>query len=461
MGFLGDTVQSLIDAFNGGPSDWRGRLAGEIVLKSPEGTEFRARWIESSRETSKKLGILKHPKIRGDFAQDMKAASTLWSIPFFFEGLNNDVDAKAFNYACCNEDGNWDITHPVHGSLGLQLISVKQIDKPVESGNVTEFNTEWIEPIDPLTLKTAREMKGIIDAKVAALNVSGAQAFANKILDASNAMRGAIESTTEGIGRVTDLILGPMFTTVDALDNAENAIMNGIRDGYNATVLQVLSLAGQVQALIELPLQAESSGGRAGTYALAATAFLDLLPGGSRRTIRTTATDQEKINAMATVELALTATIAALGSITTTMAISPKGLGPDSVGTLATRADAVKMATDLAATFNTIVDAMELAQDDFSTKTIDKQYYSFLESYADAASLIYLSIEYLLQAAMNLAIERRFTLEYPRAPIEIAITEYGGLGVNDFNLDLFIYSNDLHGKDIMLLPRGREVVVYV
>jgi hypothetical protein len=62
---------------------------------------------------------------------------------------------------------------------------------------------------------------------------------------------------------------------------------------------------------------------------------------------------------------------------------------------------------------------------------------------------------------MNLAIERRFTLDRPRAPIEIAITEYGGLGANDFNLDLFIYSNDLHGKDIMLLARGREVVVYV
>ena len=43
----------------------------------------------------------------------------------------------------------------------------------------------------------------------------------------------------------------------------------------------------------------------------------------------------------------------------------------------------------------------------------------------------------------------------------ITIDEYGELGDNDINYDLFISSNNLKGNDILLLEAGREVVVYV
>lgn len=460
MGLLGDIVDTIVDAFNGGPSNWRDRLAGEITFLSPEGNEFKGYWRGSPRSTPKKLGILRHPKIKGDLVQDMEVSSTLYPITFYFAGENHDTEAAAFHQSC-KEKGPWEITHPVHGFIGLQLISVEEIDSPVEEGNITTFNTEWIEPIDPLTLKTARELKGIIDGKVKELNISAAQQFANDILDTSNSLRQAIESTTDGIQRVTDVILGPLFTTVDALDNAVNAIQNGIQDTYNATVIQALLLAGQIQNLITLPLFSSNAlESRIGTYESLTSAFVALLPGEDEKAVRDTASDDEKRNSIATTELALTAVVASLGRIVTTTAITPKGLGADDVGTLATRAQAIKAVTDITSLFNDIVDELELAQEAFSNKTIDKQYYCFNESYTDAALVVYLAVEYLLRTALELSVERRFTIDRPRAPIEIVISEYGGLGEKDANLDLFIRSNDLHGKDIMLLPRGREVVVY-
>jgi hypothetical protein len=43
----------------------------------------------------------------------------------------------------------------------------------------------------------------------------------------------------------------------------------------------------------------------------------------------------------------------------------------------------------------------------------------------------------------------------------VAIEEYGELGEDDSNLDLFIDSNRLEGDEYLIMPKGRELVVYV
>jgi prophage DNA circulation protein len=459
MSILDSVVNSIIDAFNGGPSNWRDRLQSEIVLISPEGTEFRGLWRGSPRSMAKKLGVLRFPKIKGDIVQDLDVQSTIYSITFYFEGENNDTEAAAF-FQSCKENGTWEITHPVHGFLGLQLVSVEEIDNPVESGNITEINTEWIEPIDPAELKTAREMKGIIDAKADDLNISGAQQFADNLLATSEELRGAIENTTDGIERVTDLFLGPLFTTVDALDNTVEAIQRGIQDTNNATVLQVNSLAGQIQNLTNLPLFANNSLDRIGNYGALISGLIDQLPGGDESLLSTTASNQSRKNSVATLELSLMAAIGSLANIITTTAVSPRGTGPDDTGALSTRSQAISTIETLTALFNQVTDALDAAQEGFSDRDIADQFYGQSQSYTDAVNLINLAIEYLLTIAFDLSVERTFIIDRPRTPIEITITEYGSLGPNDQNLDFFIRSNNLIGKDIVLLPRGREVVVY-
>ena len=461
MAFISDTVQALVDVFLGGPANWRERLGKEIILTSPEGNEFRAKWRGGERTLPKKLGILKFPKIKGDIIQDMDVSSMMYPITFFFEGENNDIEAKAFIQSC-SETGTWTVIHPVYGFLGLQLATVSDQARPVESGNITEINSQWFEPLDPLTLKTARQLAGIIDARIDDLNINAAQQFANNLVTISETLRGSIEATTTGIQRVTDFTLGPLFTTVDALDNAVNAIQRGITDTHNATVLPVNSLAGQVQNLITLPLFANNQlETRLTAYGQVISGLSNQLPGGSESLMPDTASEQVKINSVATLELGLSAALSAVAQITTTSAVSPRGLGPDDTGALATKAQAIKAVEDLTAAFNAVIDNLDAAQELFSTNDVDEQYYSQSESFNDAAILISLCIEYLLSIAFELSVERRFVIDKPRAPIEITITEYGTLGENDSNLDLFIRANELVGKDILLLPRGREVVVYV
>ena len=66
-----------------------------------------------------------------------------------------------------------------------------------------------------------------------------------------------------------------------------------------------------------------------------------------------------------------------------------------------------------------------------------------------------------LSYVFDLKIETRFVLGKYETPMNLTVQEYGTLGAGDENLDLFISTNNLHGDNVILLPPGFEVVVYV
>ena len=70
---------------------------------------------------------------------------------------------------------------------------------------------------------------------------------------------------------------------------------------------------------------------------------------------------------------------------------------------------------------------------------------------------------YLLLVSFDLKTEKRFLLKENTPPIIVCINEYGFLsdGVTDSQFDFFIETNNLKGDQILYLPVGFEVVVYV
>ena len=60
----------------------------------------------------------------------------------------------------------------------------------------------------------------------------------------------------------------------------------------------------------------------------------------------------------------------------------------------------------------------------------------------------------------NLLIEKVILISVPTSPLILSIQEYGENDI-DANFDLFIASNVLKNTEILLLPAGRTVVVYV
>lgn len=418
---------------------WQERLRIKIKLESPTGDIYEAFWRKNPVSMEKKLGIFDYPKVKGSIVQDLDVKSPIYSMTIFFEGADNDIESINF-FNSCADNGVWLVTHPVLGLLNLQLVSVTQVVDPTDSGNITAFNLDWIQPITDDNSISFPELIAQIENQSDNANTTGSDQFVQNVVQDTNSQVTAIESTTNSIVEFATTRLKPLYETVPELNAQIISIVRGIQDTITQTTIETLSLVGQIQNLIQLPLLASND--IIGRISIYGNLIIDVL--GLSPDIATT----ENKNVISVQELTLTAILVSLSQITTS-------------GTLNTRSEALQMIDVISDDFINITDGLDEVQQLYINNDIDLQYFSQSNSFPDVSVIIAQAQAYLLLSSFDLYIEKRFILEKPRVPIEIAITEYGNLGVDDSNLDLFIQSNKLKNNDILLLPAGREVVVYV
>jgi len=418
---------------------WNDRLRETINLKSPQGNIFVPLWQGSTRVKEKKLGTFTYPLKLGSFVQDLDVNASKYPMTVFFEGPDNDLESQRF-WSACDENGKWEVIHPVHGKLTLQLSSITENNQPITSGNVTAFDLDWIESIAIDEILSSQELASLVDAQQAQSNLTSADQLNDSAdLTKVSAVQ-AIKNTAASISTISNNILSPLFEQVAELNSLFNAIQRGIQDTLDAVILKPLTLAGQIQQLIQTPALATNDiESRLSTYESLAAGFSELSPEGIT---------QEDKNQVLTQELGLSAVLVAVANVVIT-------------GPLATRAQAIESTQRLITLFDSITETLDDTQELFQNNDIEFQYFSQTQAYSDLTILIGQALKYLLLALFDLKIEKRFTIERDRAPIEITITEYGDLGENDINFDLFISSNELKGNDILLLKAGTEVVVYV
>jgi len=418
---------------------WTERVNDNIIFTSPKGREFTALWIGNNRTKAKKLGSFSPPKRKGTIFQDLDVDATRYPIPFIFEGENHDLTASLF-FRTCDENGLWSIIHPTHGKLKLQLVSVTEKVQPVKSGNLTEFESDWVEPLDEDKTISDAEIAQQIEEQIKALNQASAdqlaaisdQTTAGNIQALKDAASTAMSTITNGLESISELSTDIARIT--------NEIQRATTSNLANPLVAVNSLATQINIASQAPaLATDNISERISSY----TSVIDVLAGTSVEN----PTPQAR-NFIAIKEISLSSLVATLPSIATT-------------GDLSTRQEAISLAEAMALKFTEITNSLDADQELYSENLLENQYFSQSQSYSDMEKLIALGIKFLLLASFDLKIEKRFTLEKARAPIDVTISEYGSLGENEENFDLFISSNNLKNREILLLPAGKEVVVYV
>lgn len=420
---------------------WRERLRNIMVMVSPDGNRFEAKWRQSPRSIDKKLGIFNYPLVKGTVVQDLDVTSYRWPLTFFFDGPDHDLVSDRFMKSVLQR-GTWSITHPVYGFRGLQLMTITEVLDPTGSGNISEFNSEWIEPIDPQTLKTAAEMSDAVGIRANLVAISAADQFVAG-LDISRpfSISNAINSVTNAVNQ----FLKPIAELNTNIYSEFLAVQRATQDLLAAAILNPLSIAGNLQALIELPLLAINDiRSRLSAYANLAGALFGIQPDEGE-------VNPDGKNKAQVQQIALTSVVTANAKIAI---VDPAESG------LKSQAQAIQTAQDLSTQYDAIVANLDESQALFEDENIEDQHFSQEQSHNETMLVTSQAVEFLLISSFNLKIERRFTLTRPRAPVEIAIIEYGGPGQNDANIDLFIESNRLKGNDILLLPALREVVIY-
>ena len=411
-----------------------------IEFISPLKKTFTAFWRENKREKKKSLGIFKYPKIKGAVIQDLDTGAVEYPLTFFFVGEEHDQIARSF-FQACDENGTWEIIHPTSvGTLNLNLVTVAENITAVDGVNVTEFTTTWLEAISEERVISVAEVKENVNFQVTIINDSASasldrtldQSTSTKRQDAVDSSRSLVAKMKAGLAALSELNT--------EINRRINAIQRAINNTLNEVILRPLQLAAQFQELAQLPVLATNNiQNRLEAYQNLAVDVLSISPA------------EPFVDNLNTVFVQETVLSGILGAVGLT-AIS---------GSFSTRAEALDTTAFITDIFNLITDGLDANQELFKDGLAPDQYFSQSDVFADISQMIALAINFILQSSFDLSIEKRFVLDRDRAPIEIAITENGSLGENDSNFDFFVETNNLHDNDILLLPAGTEVVVFV
>lgn len=422
---------------------WLDRVRPTIEMISPSGQGFSAYWIQNSRSKSKELGIFKFPKVKGALVQDLEIDGATYPLTIYFEGQDHDQEAESF-WTACDEAGTWKIMHPVKGILTLQLMSVSENIDPVISGNITVFDSEWIEPMNEKTVMSDSQLKQTLESLSNDARDDVSDQFCNNIDVSIASERSMVRNMIERLKTVTASTLSGLNSADNYIGAKISSIREALSDAVSEPVYDIFLISGLVQNLIQLPAWATTTAlsSKTAKYLNLASSLFDLAPDSTLNTAN--------LNKAYCQELFLSHVI-----IANAKAISLQS------GEIKTIPDAMARASALSILFTDIIEVLDDNQALYKYEDIDYQYFSQTESYSSLYTLVANTIAYLIRSAYSLKKEKRFTLQIPRAPIEITITEYGGLGTNDELFDQFISSNALEGNEIMLLPAGHEVVVYV
>jgi len=415
------------------------RLNESIKFLSPNGREFEAQWRGDNRTKSKKLGAFSPPKRKGTIFQDLDISATKYPLNFIFDGENHDLVARLF-FETCSENGVWKVTHPTHGLLNLQLVTVTEKNQVISNANYTEFESEWVEPLDDDVIVSSAELAEQIEEQLIKLNESAAaqledvsdQTTASRIQALKDAAETAMAAITSGLETISEL-------SAD-ISRITNSIQRATTTNLLNPLISINSLASQIQIAAQIPsLAVNNISERVSSY----SNVLDVFSANNPEE-----PTPENKNSLAIKEISM---ISVLGTFPRIAASGP----------LATRQEAVNLAELLSDLMDDVTNNLDLNQDLYSGNLLENQYFSQSQSYSDLIKLMSLGIEYLLTASFDLKVEKKFVLERARTPIDITISEYGDLGDNDSNLDLFLASNNLKNNEILLLNAGKEVVVYV
>lgn len=418
---------------------WQDRIQPSIVMTSPRGSVFDAKWIGNERTIEKRLGVFNFPNVSGTAAQDLGVTGTQYPLTIYFDGQDNDLIATLFMEAC-KETGLWEIVHPTKGTLNLQLVSVSESIESVKSGNMTKFVTEWLETIaGEVSVSTAQLAAQIATQSAQVSSVSSEQFSANAVQDTVSQKSAIERAVNSAVGIITSN-LKSIYETVPEINSQITSIVTGIQDTIGQATIDTLALAGQIETLVTFPVVATTDVlERLSTYGKLILDAIGLSPSG---------TSVEDKNTVSVQELVLTSAIVALAQSAST-------------GSLQTRSQAVESAVGIIEQLDAITNTLDATQQNFIVKDIDAQYFSQSVSYSDALTITSQAVGFLLLSAFELAIEKIITLQTPKAPIIVTIEEYGSLGIDDVNLNLFLESNNLKGNENLILQAGRQVVVYV
>lgn len=425
---------------------WVTRLQDSITLRAPDGSIFAADFRASESHVDKKLGVTSAPKSDGSVVQDLGLRGRTTDMTLFFAGVNSDTAAEKF-VAAMSQSGAWAINHPVTGWAYNQYpVSFGVTHDPIRSGGVVTVVTSWITGIDQ-----GPDITGVITSTYAVSSAADnarrltAQDLAAKIETQIQSAKNSIKETVGNLTRrITDAI-SPVRSVVAGINAIIDESISSISALIDAPSLSVMAIMLQVQRLASTPARIKSAAINRVRVMRAAIDSIKAVPlvGATSGEIKRGALIREGV----------------LSGLAYGMA---EGVVQDiSSGTIETRAQAVDASTALVDTYADIATTLGGYGDQVTAalspvSDIRDEHVDQLGTADYYWATLAAALKYLRAAIINLRRERIVYLPRAMSAIIAALHYYHA----DWT-DELIRHNNLSPAEIVSMPAGRRLVIYV
>ena len=415
------------------------RLLPNITLYSPEGNAHIGKFIASNDPQTKTLAQFK--TIGGNFGrvQDLGTDNRTMDFIIYFDGTDHDLLSEAL-IKSLEEVGAWSIDHPVRGRLNNQYpASFAPTIDPIGSGNITAIATTWIQDYPKDENISQIQLATDIQAAVKDVNEASAKGFLDNAQTGLFNLKDKIQDGTDAMQKAIDDSLGSLIDTVEGANDIMESIGDGIDQTLSAVTIGLTELSAQCQFFCQLPASLlNNTKGRIDAFVNAIDGIIsDVLDG----------TSDEKKNQAVTNQLT---------SVSLLCGLSLSVISNDDIQT---RIQAIETAEKLRQSFEDLTNALDLYGEEFDDLLYYQRFFSQTDTFSILSDLIAKSQNYLLTLSVSLKKQKTVILDRPMSAIFVALIYYGN--ADDLTVDFLIDTNNLTLSEIMLIPAGREILIYV
>jgi prophage DNA circulation protein len=405
--------------------------------KSPNGitTEFDYEDIESS--VDKKTAVFENAIGDGTYVQSNGHTSGRFPMRCFFSGYSYVTSAETF-LAAILEDGEGVLTHPVHGDITVVPVgTITRVDPLKTGAGQIVFDVGFFET----TGLQIGETGGFAQA-FDALSIASAMDFTNGLQLPDAVSKAGFRSKLKSM-------MGKVSSAMAKASGAVGKIQEGIEDtgdsinrGVDTLLGEPLALARQCQILIGEPRrQAELARNKIKGYTnLANDIFRGTLAEPSKYA-------HDLIN---TFHLNKMLAKSLIGNTAMMMTQSTEYL---------TKADYIDAAESLMNLKEDYVTWRDANYDNLELDTISAPNMDTGGGESELTQLVASVASDLFSKALQAKTEVREPLTSDRTPLDLCFEFYGTTAFDV--LDMFVKTNQLGGDELILIPKGREVVWYV
>lgn len=417
---------------------WQDRIK-DASYTSASGKKFVFKnWEETEESFDHKASVFRFPEKDGAEVPSLGVGEHRFPLTAFINGDDYDIRAQEFMDILA-ERGNGILIHPIYGRKSVQPVNIKRTDKPVTEGNQASIAILFIETQKILAKETPEDVKKKIEKEQDSFETETPDEFEVQQKNDTPQDAANKESRFSRNLSLMDKILGPIAALNDDVNAFFKSVSLSLNNNLTDLVGKPLTLASQTISLIKAPARIfESLRLRIQGYQELAQALRE------RATIESISNDSR--NNLLETRLFLGACVAGMAE---TVLLED----------FTTKEEALTVANDVQDFHSLNMDFIADQESKFQDSPLDLLLYGDSQQCKTLISIVELTANSLAFLSFDLQQERSIILKRERSIIELTNELYGNIE-ND-NIELLINSNQLIGDEIILIPRGREIVYYV